>query len=113
MSSSRVINQRADHTPTLIAAGAAIIFGGLVVCLFVLKPQERFHSGGDHGVASFRNGGHYSDSRKAVFSPVHTVHNPNEGKLSTDALVTVIILVLALIIKFKNGKDAKGEDAST
>lgn len=113
MSSARVINQKADHTPILIITGAAVILSGLMVCLFVLKPQERFHSGGDHGVTSFRNGGHYSDSRKAVFSPVHTVHNPNEGKLSTDALVTVVIFVLALIIKFKNGKDVKGEDSST
>jgi hypothetical protein len=107
MSSSRVINQKADHTPILI--GAAVV--AIVVGLFLFKPQERFHSGGDHGVTSFRNGGQYSDSRKAVFSPVHTVHNPNEGKLSTDALVTVVILVIAFFLKVKNGKDgAKREE---
>lgn len=71
----RVLGQKTDWTPLIILA--------VVVCgayyLHTNQPKERHHSGGDQGVPSLRNGGEYTDNRKAKFNPLHEVHNPITG----------------------------------
>jgi len=98
--SGRVLTQRPDHTLAFVSVAAGV----LVVVAFLYKPQERLHSGGDHGVTSFRNGGQYSDTRRASFNRVHDQYNPGKNPVLSEFLAFVSLLVGALFLTYRNGK---------
>lgn len=98
--SGRVLTQKADHTPLMILAGVLVAAG----LLWFSKSPERHHSGGDQGVPSFRNGGSFTDNRRAHFNPIHKVYDPSgNSDKGAEPILLLISVIVVVLIKLSHG----------